>query len=61
MYKLISRFAKEEAGAVSADFVVLTAAMVGFGIAVITIVHDGAVNQSTSLGNVVGDISVEKN
>jgi len=43
-------FAKDEDGAVTVDWVVLTAAIVGLSIAVISVIAGGALNQSTGLG-----------
>lgn len=43
-------FAKEQDGAVTVDWVVLTAAIVGLGIAVITVIAGGALDHSTGLG-----------
>ncbi|MBT8474250.1 MAG: hypothetical protein KJO78_02145 [Alphaproteobacteria bacterium] len=45
-FKLTKRFNGEEDGAVTVDWVVLTAAIVGLGVAVITSVRNGV----TSLG-----------
>ncbi|MEL6644290.1 MAG: hypothetical protein AAFQ79_10175 [Pseudomonadota bacterium] len=41
MLKLAKRFKKDEDGAVTVDWVVLTAAIVGLGIAVIASVREG--------------------
>ena len=41
---------RNEDGAVTVDWVVLTAAIVGLGIAVIASVANGALNHSTGLG-----------
>ncbi len=46
-FNLIKTFKNDEAGAVTVDWVVLTAAIVGLGIAVIAAVSTG----TTSLGN----------
>ncbi len=59
MIKFINNFCKEEDGAVTVDWVVLTAAVVGLGVAGVTTVKGGidglATNVSTSLsgGSVV--------
>jgi Flp pilus assembly pilin Flp len=42
MIKFIKKFRKDEEGAVTVDWVVLTAAIVGLGIAVLTSVSNGA-------------------
>ena len=44
------RFFKDEAGAVTVDWVVLTAAIVGLGIAVISTVSAGALDHAAGLG-----------
>lgn len=51
----VAKFIQDENGAVTVDWVVLTAAIVGLGIAVIGSVSQGALDQSTSLGAHLGD------
>ncbi len=58
MEKLLSQFLRDEDGAVTVDWVVLTAAIVGLGIAVVAMVSQGALSHSTSLGNYVSAMSV---
>lgn len=50
MMQLINRFRQNEDGAVTVDWVVLTAAIVGLGVAVIALVADGALDHSTGVG-----------
>jgi len=50
-FKLTKRFNDEEDGAVTVDWVVLTAAIVGLGVAVITSVRNGV----TSLGENISE------
>ena len=50
MLNVLSMFIWDEDGAVTVDWVVLTAAIVGLGIAVITTIGNGALNKSTGLG-----------
>jgi len=50
MFKFIRSFRTDEDGAVTVDWVVLTAAIVGLSVAVIAIVTNGATNQSTGVG-----------
>ena len=45
-----AQFLKSEDGAVTVDWVVLTAAIVGLGIAVIATVADGALGHSAGVG-----------
>jgi len=59
MQIFLARFAKDEAGAVTVDWVVLTAAIVGLGIAVIATISDGALDYSTGLGNHLDDVTVQ--
>lgn len=49
MTHLIKNFAKSESGAVTVDWVVLTAALVGLGIAVMAVVSGGIQNLSTDI------------
>ena len=50
MKKFLLRFRRNEEGAVTVDWVVLTAAVAGLAIAVIASVSAGATNKSTGLG-----------
>lgn len=50
MFNYLKTFRHEDDGAVTVDWVVLTAAIVGLGIAVITLVAQGATDQSSGLG-----------
>ena len=54
----IKEFLESESGAVTVDWVVLTAAIVGLGAAVITTVANGALDHSTGLGAHMGDQTV---
>jgi len=49
-------FAKSEDGAVTVDWVVLTAAVVGLGIAVIATVQNGATSKAAGVGATVGSL-----
>ena len=49
------RFIESEDGAVTVDWVVLTAAIIGFGLVVIMSVSGGATNVSDSLGASLND------
>lgn len=51
MTNLIKTFAKSESGAVTVDWVVLTAALVGLGLAVMAVVSTGVEDLSTSIAN----------
>lgn len=50
MRVLMNSFIASEAGAVTVDWVVLTAAIVGLGFAVITTIAGGALDHSSGLG-----------
>ncbi len=50
MIDTLMNFANDEDGAVTVDWVVLTAAIVGLGVAVITTVKDGAIDQADGVG-----------
>lgn len=52
LFKLVKNFRKDEDGAVTVDWVVLTAAIVGLGIAVIASVRGG-------VNDLAGDIGTE--
>ncbi len=52
--KLFMNFAKDESGAVTVDWVVLTAAIVGLGIAVMASVSDGLEDLS---GDIEGQLT----
>ena len=49
MTALIKNFAKSESGAVTVDWVVLTAALVGLGLAVMAVVSGGVENLSNDI------------
>jgi Flp pilus assembly pilin Flp len=54
IFKFASTFANDESGAVTVDWVVLTAAIVGLGIAVLASVSGGVTNLS---GDIAGQLS----
>ena len=49
LFRIASRFRSDENGAVTVDWVVLTAAVVGLGIAVLTQVNSGASTVTTNV------------
>ena len=55
--KLFTKFANDESGAVTVDWVVLTAAIVGIAIAVITLISGGVETAATEINDEV--LSVE--
>ena len=50
MLPVFTKFTKDENGAVTVDWVVLTAAIVGLSIAVIATISGGALNEADGLG-----------
>lgn len=55
LWKLFD-FYEDESGAVTVDWVVLTAAIVGMGVMVISIVAGGAMDHSTGTGATIGSL-----
>ncbi len=53
MFPFLESFWQDENGAVTVDWVVLTAALVGMAIAVVALVNRGAVDTATGLGAAV--------
>ena len=53
MIKFIKKFRKDEEGAVTVDWVVLTAAIVGLGVAGISSVQSGVVGLAGKIGTAV--------
>jgi Flp pilus assembly pilin Flp len=51
MTNMIQNFAKSESGAVTVDWVVLTAALVGLGLAVMAVVSGGVEDLSTGISD----------
>ncbi|WP_456385958.1 Flp family type IVb pilin [Profundibacter sp.] len=49
MTDMIKNFAADESGAVTVDWVVLTAAIVGLGLAVMTVISDGTSNLTNKI------------
>jgi Flp pilus assembly pilin Flp len=58
MIKFIKNFSKEEDGAVTVDWVVLTAAVVGLGIAGVSTVSTGIEGLASNIGTELSDSSV---
>lgn len=55
----VDRFFRDEDGAVTVDWVVLTGAAVGLGILVIALVANGATDRSTGVGAQLSTMKVE--
>jgi Flp pilus assembly pilin Flp len=58
MFNYLTKFRRDEDGAVTVDWVVLTAAIVGLAIAIIAAIASGALDQSTSVGSVIDTMSI---
>ena len=58
MLKFIKLFAKDEDGAVTVDWVVLTGAIVGLGIAVLTTVSNGTTDLAGDIDTALEDMTV---
>jgi Flp pilus assembly pilin Flp len=55
LFKLAKNFNKDESGAVTVDWVVLTAALVGLGLAVIAVVSNGLSTAANSINTSLQD------
>jgi len=53
MFKPLKTFLKDETGAVSTDWVVLTAAVVMLGMNAVSVVDDGTASLTSQIGNSV--------
>jgi Flp pilus assembly pilin Flp len=58
MKQFLKRFRKEDDGAVTVDWVVLTAAMAGFGFAVATIITTAANDPAEGMGARLAEMDV---
>ena len=54
MNKFLNKFRKDEDGAVTVDWVVLTAAVVGLAVAAYTAIEDGATNLTSETETFLG-------
>jgi Flp pilus assembly pilin Flp len=58
MNTMINKFFNDESGAVTVDWVVLTAAVVGLGVAVLVTVKGGAEKMATNISTELGDATI---
>jgi Flp pilus assembly pilin Flp len=58
LFKMTRKFRNDEEGAVTVDWVVLTAAIVGMGVAVMTTVKNGTDSVATKISQGLGAVSV---
>jgi hypothetical protein len=59
MFKLVKKFNAEEEGAVTVDWVVLTAAVVGLGAAALTMVSKGAGDASSAIDAHLSGVTIK--
>ncbi|RMD49613.1 MAG: pilus assembly protein [Alphaproteobacteria bacterium] len=59
LIKMLRSFKADDSGAVTVDWVVLTAAIVGLGIAVLAVVDDGVANLSSDISNQLTSQSIK--
>jgi len=58
LFNTIKNFSRDEDGAVTVDWVVLTAAIVGLGIAVLTSVSGGTTSLADKISSELGSMSI---
>jgi len=58
LFKLVKNFRNDESGAVTVDWVVLTAAIVGLGIAVLSSVSSGTTTLAGTISSELGDMTI---
>ncbi len=58
MNTLVKKFLNNESGAITVDWVVLTAGIVGLGIAVMAAVGTGAISATDEVDSAIQDVSV---
>ena len=61
LFKLAKKFNNEEDGAVTVDWVVLTAAVVGLGVAALAAVKKGTGSLSTKINNYLESVTISTN
>jgi len=61
LFKLLKNFKKDESGAVTVDWVVLTAALVGLGLAVIVALRPGLENGTIAISAEINDAASQTN
>ncbi len=58
MLNMIKNFAADESGAVTVDWVVLTAAIVGLGLAVMAVISNSTETLTKKVGSAMDDMTV---
>lgn len=59
MFNFIKKFRAQDDGAVTVDWVVLTAAIVGLAVALIAMIAAGATDKSTSVGAHLSSMEIQ--
>ncbi|SIS55228.1 hypothetical protein SAMN05878426_101514 [Phaeovulum vinaykumarii] len=59
MFKIVKKFNAEEEGAVTVDWVVLTAAVVGLGLAALNVVRTGTSTASNTISGELAKTSIK--
>ncbi|KZY00272.1 MAG: Flp family type IVb pilin [Sulfitobacter sp.] len=60
MMNFIKNFRKDEDGAVTVDWVVLTAAIVGLAVVAFNTIGDNTAALTTEIGDAIGDVSATR-
>ena len=58
MKRLLSRFLRDDAGAVTVDFVVIVAAICTLGLVIVVIISNGAIDLANDIEKFLGNIDV---
>ncbi|GAB4384183.1 hypothetical protein [Albidovulum sp.] len=58
LFKITKKFQQDEDGAVTVDWVVLTAAVVGLGVAALAAVKSGTTNLTGKINNYLSSVTV---
>jgi Flp pilus assembly pilin Flp len=61
LFKLAKNFRNDESGAVTVDWVVLTAAIVGLGFAIMSTVKSGSSDLANNISSGLGSVTVSTN
>ena len=61
MLNMIKNFAADESGAVTVDWVVLTAAIVGLGLAVMSVISNSTETLTNKIGGAMNGMTVSTN
>ena len=60
-FKLAKKFNEEEEGAVTVDWVVLTAAVVGLGVAALATIRKGTDSLTDKINNYLSSVTIDTN